>query len=110
MTDLYRSGPVGHCGIGGSPAAAAMVASTVKARRQAVLDLLSVAGPAGATAEEIADRLEKLPHDITPRISDLRKAGRVVDSRRRRENRNGIKITVWILADYSQPLAIGQAA
>lgn len=110
MDTLYKTGEVGHCGIGGSPAAAQQVRKTVKARRQAVLDLLGTAGVYGLTAEEIANKLEKLPHDITPRLSDLRKAGSIVDSRRRRLNRNGIKCVVWILAEYSEPVTLGVAA
>ncbi len=108
MTDRvsYRDGGVGHCGIGGSPAAADFKARTVEHDRAAVVRVIWEAGPGGVSGENIAKRLGWLPFRVRPRTSDLRKDGVIFDSQRREKNINGIGCIVWIARDYAGPVTI----
>lgn len=51
----------------------------------------------GLTADEIADRLVVSPLSIRPRLSELKRMGRVKDSGVRRRNRSGKNAAVMIL-------------
>lgn len=86
---------------GTSAAAAASVdAAALRVRVQAVLARL---GP--LTADEVAEALkppgmkvEEFRLSIRPRCSELRLAGRIVDTGLRRRNRSGHMAAVWRLA------------
>ena len=65
--------------------------------RAEVVDALAEA-PEGLTADEIAERLQSTPFSIRPRVCELRKTGRVLDSGRRRANSSGRNAAVWVLA------------
>ena len=47
------------------------------------------------TADECATRLGETVLTIRPRVSELNKAGRIVDSGKRRTNVSGKRATVW---------------
>lgn len=50
------------------------------------------------TADEVADLLEKPIYSIRPRITELLKLGKIVDSGQRRANESGKTATVWRVA------------
>lgn len=66
--------------------------------RARVHDFISIQGSRGATGSEISEALDILPYTAKPRCSELRDAGLIVDSGMMRENKNGGKETVWVLA------------
>jgi hypothetical protein len=108
MSALYKSGDVGHCGLGGSPDAAAMKAATVGVDRAKVLGVIDGAGPAGISGDRVAATLGWLPFRVRPRTSDLRKAGLIFDSQRREKNANGISCIVWVSRAHAGPVRIGE--
>jgi len=71
--------------------------------RGRVFTYIKSCGQNGATGSEVADVLNLLPYTAKPRCSELRDAGMIRDSGRMRENKNGGKETVWILAVDSAP-------
>lgn len=106
----YSEGGVGHCGLGGSPAAAELKAKTVEVDRATVLRIIYDAGASGISGDAIAAKLGWLPYRVRPRTSDLRKAGAIFDSLRREKNANGIGCIVWIARDFAGPISISDAA
>ncbi len=71
-----------------------MLALTV---RKEVLEWMAE-NPAGATADEIADAIDRSPFTVRPRVSELNKMGAIVDSGARRMNAaSGRMATVWKL-------------
>lgn len=112
MTDLYKSGPVGHCGNGGSPAIAARKAAdgSAEADRAAFLRVTYESGADGITTERAASKLGWQSYRGMPRASDLRKAGMIFDSQRREKNVRGIGCIVWVHRDFAGPVKIGGAA
>jgi transcription initiation factor IIE alpha subunit len=55
------------------------------------------------TADECAERLGQDILSVRPRLSELRRLGRIVETEDRRANRSGIKATVWRRATF-QPV------
>ena len=74
--------------------AAEMVVNTVPMIREQVLNCLK-SHPAGLTTEEISQRLGITYAAVQPRTSELRKAGQIIDSQKRRKNSSGRKAIVW---------------
>jgi predicted transcriptional regulator len=63
--------------------------------RLAVLRAIRSAEPQGLTVDEV-ERLLRLTHQTaSARVHELRRAGLVVDSGRKRMTRNGREATVW---------------
>lgn len=54
--------------------------------------------PGGLTADQIAERLGESPLSIRPRISELKKTARIVDTGIRRLNRSGKRAAVMVVA------------
>ncbi len=54
--------------------------------------------PAGATADEIAAELNYSILTIRPRVSELNKQRRIIDSGLRRRNASGRNAIVWVTA------------
>jgi len=90
----------GHRGIDTSVEAAEGIQPQLGRLQRLTFDMIAVAGWHGCTAHELA-YLTGLPREaIQPRTSELRKQGRIVDSRRRRENLNGKRVIVWTLPEF----------
>lgn len=61
------------------------------------------AGLDGLTAHETADELGFDKMAIQPRLSELRRKGRIIDSGRRRDNAtSGKRAIVWVAADLAE--------
>lgn len=92
----------GHRGVDTSAAAAAAIAPDLGRLQRLVLDAIAEAGARGLTAHELAEAT-RLPREAAqPRISELRKKGRVADSGQRRFNASGRRAIAWSLPEYKR--------
>lgn len=57
----------------------------------------------GLTADECAEQLGSEIWSVRPRLSELRRMGRIVETDQRRKNRSGMTATVWKRAVFIQP-------
>ena len=98
MTDLlsYADGGPGHRGVDTSIAGAEHINKALPKLQASVLSVISSAGVAGATGDEIATALDWERFRVRPRTSELRTAGRIVDSGKRRQSIAGIASIVWV--------------
>ncbi len=55
--------------------------------------------PGGATADEIAAHLELSVLSVRPRVSELKRAGKIKQTGARRKNESGMTATVWRIED-----------
>jgi len=108
MSD-YPNEP-GSYGLGGSDEAARRMKSVVGRQHQMVMSVIEAAGAQGVTGDEIAARLDWDKYAVRPRTAELRKAGKILDSQKRRPSLTGINSIVWIAAAHSHPVKIGEAA
>lgn len=81
-----------------SVAAAEALQPDAQTLRAEVLRAIRAAGPEGLTADEAAARLRLSPFTTRPRCTELRGAGLIVDSGRRRANASGRAAIVWVAA------------
>lgn len=93
--DIYPNAP-GHRGIDTSIMAAAKIAPALPRLQRMVLEVIEAAGARGATGDEIAAHLDMERFAVRPRTSELRAAGKIADSKRRRPSKSGIASIVWI--------------
>lgn len=91
----------GHRGVETSIEAATSINKALPRLQSAVLDVVRAAGRSGATADEVAVALGWERWRTRPRTSELRKAGRIVDSGRRRDSLSGIASIVWVTPEYA---------
>jgi hypothetical protein len=66
--------------------------------RKLVLDEYEAIYPWGATADEIAARLNLSVLQVRPRVSELGRLGLIIQTADRRENASGMSARVWKLA------------
>lgn len=99
MSDYPDS--AGHRGVDTSIAAAAAINNALPKLQASVLGVVVGAGQRGATADEVAAALGWERFRVRPRTSELRKAGRIVDSGRRRDSLSGIASIVWIAREHA---------
>lgn len=64
--------------------------------RLRVLECLDWAGSQGRTPEEIAARIGETVLNVRPRCTELKEAGKIMDSGIRRKNENGKNTIVWV--------------
>lgn len=83
-------------------AAADRIAPKAERLQRVVYAAFAAAGSDGLTADEAAERLQLSPFTVRPRVTELRHAGRIVDSGRRRANRSGATAIVWTAAIPSE--------
>lgn len=95
MPHRYPDEP-GHRGIDTSIEAAAAMMPSLGTLQHRVLSAVRAAGPAGATTNELALRMNIDRGSIQPRTSELRLRGSIRDSGVRRPNANGKMAIVWI--------------
>jgi hypothetical protein len=66
-----------------------------------ILSLASDRGKHGFTADEIASEWNCDHNQVTPRISELKKAGKLVPSARTRPTRKGYAARVFVLPEFA---------
>lgn len=79
-----------------SRAAARSMTEPAPLLRARVKAAINQAGLSGVTADEAAAALGLSPLAVRPRVTELRQAGDIADSGRRRANASGRKAAVWI--------------
>lgn len=104
MTDDRYPHAAGHRGIGGSVEAAEVMTPKLPGLQALVSEVIAGAGPLGATGDEIAAKLGWDKFRVRPRTAELRKLGRIMDSRKRRRSEAGIASIVWVLPQFAGPL------
>jgi len=92
----YPDAP-GHRHVDTSIEAAAEIANRAHTLREECMDMIK-ASPDGLTADQVAARLGESVLSIRPRITELKKTGRIVDSGRRRKNHSGRRAAVMVAA------------
>lgn len=107
--DRYPHQP-GHRGIGGSVEAAEVVAPKLPHLQSQVIGVIADKGAHGATGDEIAAVLGWHRFRVRPRTAELRKLGRIMDSRKRRKSVTGIASIVWVLPQYAGPVVLVEKA
>lgn len=88
---------VGYRNTDTSAAAAARIGSKAATIREQVVDCLK-ASPAPLTTDEIAFRIGRPYCSVQPRLSELRRSGRVEDSGERKTGYWGVNNIAWRLA------------
>ena len=82
---------------GPSEQAAEAIAGAAIKMREIVLAQFAL-HPSGATADEIAKDLNLSVLSVRPRVSELKRAGKIVQTGARRKNESGMTATVWRIA------------
>jgi hypothetical protein len=105
MSDHSRPPAHHNAPPGTSERAAAQIAEHTPTLRERVAAFIVSRGPEGATDEEAGLALRIRAQTLTPRRGELVKAGRVVDSGRRRRTTTGRTAAVWVVVEYApQPM------
>ena len=99
MTEYPNS--AGHRGVDTSMAAAEVINKSLPRLQSSVLGVIVGFGEIGATADEVAYLLGWERFRVRPRTSELRAAGRIVDSGRRRDSQSGVASIVWVAREYA---------
>jgi hypothetical protein len=81
----------------GKDAAAAIAPSASRLRDLCVAEFSNFRS--GLTADEVADMLRMSVLAIRPRVSELRREGRIKDAGVRRPNASGRSAAVWVLSE-----------
>jgi predicted ArsR family transcriptional regulator len=97
MSELIYPDAPGFKVAGPSEQAAEAMGSTANKKRAAVLAQFATY-PAGATADEIAKDLNLSVLSIRPRVSELKRMGKIKETGGRRKNESGMTATVWRIA------------
>lgn len=100
----YPDAP-GHRGVDTSIAAAADIAPKLGRLQRLAEETIRAAGPAGLTADELADSVELPRWTMQPRTTELRLKGLVVDSGLRRRNCTGKAAKVWVAPEFQRSAA-----
>jgi len=82
--------------------AAESVADAAKSREAQALRVIRMVGRAGLTADEVAGTFGWDRYSARPRLSALRKQGKIVDSGHRRSGVSGRRQAVWVAPEYAQ--------
>jgi hypothetical protein len=96
LPEVYPDAP-GFKVSGPSEQAAEAMRRTAKTLREQVLREI-VATPAGLTADQIADRLNRSVLSVRPRVSELNRQGEIRQSGARGRNDSGMSAAVWVVA------------
>lgn len=96
LSDWYSSYPVeaGYKRAGTSKEAAQAVQSSTALLREQVLAEIVAAGANGLTPDEVADLIGRSVLGVRPRVSELKRLGKVIDTGRRRPNASGMSASV----------------
>ena len=96
----YASGPWAYP-VDTSIEGADKIAHAVPVIAALVLTTVADAGLYGTTVVEMATRCGVDRMGAQPRFTELRIAGKIVDSGKRRKNPSGVNAIVWTLPDYA---------
>src|SRR5437879_1891848 len=96
MDLIYPNAP-GFKVSGPSEQAAEAISGTANKMRAAVLAQLAQY-PGGATADEVAKDLDLSVLSVRPRVSELKRIGKIKQTGARRKNESGMNATVWQIA------------
>lgn len=88
-----------------SQEAAVSVADAAKSREAKALALIASSGPLGRTADEVANALGWERYSSRPRLSTLKKQGKLASSDLRRKGSSGRRQSVYVLPEYGPPPA-----
>ena len=91
----------GHRGVDTSILAADAINKVLPRLQGSVLGAIAATGSQGATGDEIAVSLGWERFRVRPRTSELRRAGRIADSGRRRDSLSGIASIVWVAREFA---------
>lgn len=94
LPEVYPDSP-GFKAPGPSREAAEKIAPSAQLLRAAVLQKYERRYPEGYTADEVAAELKQSILSIRPRVSELHRAGMLIDTLQRRKNESGMTATVW---------------
>jgi predicted ArsR family transcriptional regulator len=94
MSELIYPDAPGFKVAGPSKQAAEAVGATASRMRAAVLAQFAQY-PGGATADEIAKDLNLSVLSVRPRVSELKRMGKIKQTGARRKNESGMTATVW---------------
>jgi predicted ArsR family transcriptional regulator len=97
MSELIYPDAPGFKVSGPSEQAAKAMGSTANKMRAAVLAQFAQY-PAGATADEVARDLNLSVLSVRPRVSELKRTGKIKQTGARRKNESGMTATVWQIA------------
>src|SRR4030081_2085747 len=97
MSELIYPDAPGFKTSGPSEEAAEAMGSTANKMRAAVLAQFAQY-PGGATADEVAKDLNLSVLSVRPRVSELKRLGKVKQTGARRKNESGMTATVWQIA------------
>jgi predicted ArsR family transcriptional regulator len=98
MSELIYPNAPGFKVSGPSEQAAEAIAGTASNMRAAVLAQFAQY-PAGATADEVAKDLNLSVLSVRPRVSELKRTGKIRQTGTRRKNESGMTATVWRIED-----------
>jgi predicted ArsR family transcriptional regulator len=98
MSELIYPDAPGFKVAGPSEQAAEAMGSTTNKMRAAVLAQFAVYR-GGATADEIAKDLNLSILSVRPRVSELKRTGKIKQTGTRRKNESGMTATVWRIAE-----------
>jgi hypothetical protein len=97
MSELIYPDAPGFKVPGPSEQAAEAMGSIANKMRAAVLAQFAQY-PAGATADEVAKDLNLSVLSVRPRVSELKRTGKIEQTGARRKNESGMTATVWRIA------------
>lgn len=75
--------------------AAKAIAGRTEHLRDRALTAIRNAGPAGLTADKVAEQVSETVLAIRPRITELFKSGKIERTGARRQNASGVSAAVW---------------
>lgn len=102
MGDQSYPFAAGHRGVDTSIEAASKINHALPRLQSEVLAVIRSTGASGVTSDEVALVLGWERWRTRPRTSELRKAGRIVDSGRRRDSLSGIASIVWVTPEHKE--------
>lgn len=80
--------------------AAESVEGAAKFREEQAFDWIDSRAYHGGTADEVAEALKWEKYSSRPRLSTLKKLGKIVDSGKRRKGVSGRMMAVWVLPQF----------
>jgi predicted ArsR family transcriptional regulator len=107
MSELIYPDAPGFKAHGPSEQAAQVVGMTASKMRAAVLAQFAQY-PGGATADEVAKDLNLSVLSVRPRVSELKRTGKIKQTGARRKNESGMTATVWRIAPQTAPGAANE--